>query len=53
VDLTTQVDLSEALLRWEMVIHANVVSAVTRNDLAMVGIRYTQLPLRLGSFHDT
>ena len=58
VDLTTQVDLSEALLRWEMVIHANVVFCSHPDDLAMVGYSlYTttpqagEFPRHLNSLH--
>jgi len=58
VDLTTQADLSEALLRWEMVIHANVVFCSHPNDLAMVGYSlYTttpqagEFPRHLNSLH--
>jgi len=45
VDLTTQVDLSKALLRWEMLIHADVVFCSHPNDVALLGYSlYTTTP---------
>ena len=58
VDLTTQVDLSEALLRWEMVIHADVVFCSHPDDEALLGgSLYTttpqagEFPRHLNSLH--
>ena len=58
MDLTTQVDLSEALLRWEMLIHANVVFCSHPDDLALLGYSlYTttpqagEFPRHLNSLH--
>src|SRR5882762_11087120 len=53
VDLTTQVDLSEALLRWAMLIHADVVFCSHPHDEALLGYSLYTTTLRLGSFHDT
>ena len=45
VDLTSQVDLSEALLRWEMLIHADVVFCSHPEDEALLGHSlYTTTP---------
>jgi hypothetical protein len=50
VDLTTHVDLTEALLRWEMLIHANVVFCDHPGDRALLGYPlYTTTP-RAGEF---
>src|SRR5437016_4509970 len=58
VDLTTQVDLSEALLRWEMLIHADVVFCSHPYDEALLGYSlYTttpqagEFPRHLNSLH--
>src|SRR6266480_7042670 len=58
VDLTTQVDLSEALLRWEMLIHADVVFCSHPHDEALLGYSlYTttpqagEFPRHLNSLH--
>ena len=58
VDLTTQVDLSEALLRWEMLIHADVVFCSHPDDEALLGgSLYTttpqagEFPRHLNSLH--
>jgi hypothetical protein len=58
VDLTTQVDLSEALLRWAMLIHADVVFCSHPHDEALLGYSlYTttpqagEFPRHLNSLH--
>jgi hypothetical protein len=45
VDLTTEVDLSQAFSRWDMLIHANVVFCSHPNDSALLGHSlYTTTP---------
>ena len=58
MDLTTQVDLSEAFLRWEMLIHADVVFCSHLDDEALLGYSlYTttpqagEFPRHLNSLH--